>query len=349
MMTKPSPVTIAGAGLVTPVGHSLQASSAAMRCRINQHRETGFVDRRGNLVSGAGVMALDPMQGPQRLASMLLPALQEAADNASPSSMPIVLNLAAPSAPGYLADLPASLRNALEQSLGKSLHEDSVCIQQGSCGIAQALVIAEQLLYAKGHESVLVASVDSLLNATTLGVYDRDSRLLSSNGEEGFIPGEAAAALKLIKPTGVGGELRITGLGLAKETCRPGGELPSQGRALAAAMGQALDQAGIEKSDLRLSISNMAGESFYFRETSLAWARVKPKQRNPAVCWLPAESIGHVGAAASVVALAWLKVAQDKGYAPGVCSLCHFADDDGERVAVVCEFKINERGADDGS
>lgn len=349
-MNAASPVlAIEGAGMVTAVGHGLEASCAAMRCRINQFRETAFVDRRGEPITGAGIAALDPEYGVARQARMLASALREAAGADAFGTLPLLLCLAAPTRPGRAPGFPQALWQALRRETGEAFHRDSACIEQGGGGLAEALALAKRLLYGSGHRAVLVAAVDSLLDTATLTDYERQNRLLSSNGTDGFIPGEAAAALRLAKPSGQGGELRVSGVGVAREPSRPGGDMPSHGAGLAEAIKLALADAGLQKSEIGLSIADIAGESYYFRDTALAWARAHPKQGKPAVCWLPAESLGHVGAAAGVVGLAWLKVAQERGYTPGPRGLCHVADDEGDRVAVVCEFTINGRRAEDGA
>jgi hypothetical protein len=54
--------------------------------------------------------------------------------------------------------------------------------------------------------------------------------------------------------------------------------------------------------------------------------------------WLPAESLGHTGAASGLVAAAWLREAQRLGYAPGFNSLCQLAGDDGQRAAIAFTY-----------
>ena len=61
----------------------------------------------------------------------------------------------------------------------------------------------------------MICGVDSYLTTLTIAHYLAERRLLTPDNPNGFIPGEAAAAILCARPGR--GPLRLLGLGLARE------------------------------------------------------------------------------------------------------------------------------------
>ena len=117
----------------------------------------------------------------------------------------------------------------------------------GAVGIREA----SKLVNEQGFGPIIVAGVDSYLVAGTLNSLNGRRRLLTESNSNGFIPGEAGAAV-LVGPDGGGPGLAILSLGLAVEKATIESDEPLRGEGLAAAYRQALGAAGLGLPD-RLS------------------------------------------------------------------------------------------------
>ncbi len=85
--------------------------------------------------------------------------------------------------------------------------------------------------------------------------------------------------------------------------------------------------------DGRLCDAN--GEQYGFKGAALTLTRILRKRKEEFDIWHPAECIGETGAAIVPIMLAVASAAMSKGYAPGPAMLCHCANDDGQRAAMV--------------
>ncbi len=83
----------------------------------------------------------------------------------------------------------------LQQELGLEFHEKSRVVARGHVAVAVALKHARVLIQELNVNHVLIAATDSLLVGSTLAYFEKHERLLTSDNSNGFIPGEAGAAL----------------------------------------------------------------------------------------------------------------------------------------------------------
>lgn len=180
-----------------------------------------------------------------------------------------------------------------------------------------------------------------LVRERELSLYwlDRTFRLKRENDIDGVVPGEAAAAVYVQqeRPSSVG-EVQVVGLELAHEKATPLNSEPLLGHGLADATRTAMKEAcwGFHEVDLRLA--DVTGETYGFREHTLAEARLVATVRKQAQpIWHAADCIGDSGAAAGLVQLAWVSAAMRKRYAPGPRALCFTSALTGERaVLAIC-------------
>jgi len=339
-MTAP-PIAILGAGMMTGVGLTAPAACAAIRCAIDNFRETRFIDRGGEWILGSEVPLERPWRGQAKLAKLLAGALKECLDLApdvASTDIPLLLCVAEQDRPGRLDGLSNSLYDAMTAELKVSFHRDSQMLGEGRIGAAIALHRARVLLTGSPapHRHVIVAGVDSYLVGATLAAYGERDRLLTVDNSNGFIPGEAAGAV-LLGPAGAArpGDLVCHGMGFAREEATIESEEPLRGDGLAEAIRMALSEAGIDLGDLDYRLTDVSGEQYGFKEAALALSRVLRKRKRGFDIWHPADCIGEVGAAALPCMLGVALFASRKGYAPGPGVLCHLGNDDGKRAALV--------------
>ncbi|MFZ1416325.1 MAG: hypothetical protein WAS73_17360 [Defluviicoccus sp.] len=339
-MTAP-PVAIVGAGMMTGVGLTAPASCAAIRCAIDNFSETRFMARGGEWIIGSAVPLEQPWRGTAKLVKLLAGPVRECLDliaDAAAEPVPLLLCVAERERPGRLDGLDNALFHEVQRELGITLHANSEMFQDGRIGGALALRLARKLLYRAEapHRHVIVAGVDTFLVGATLTAYDERDRLLSERNSNGFIPGEAGAALLLTRPERVTGEaLLCTGLGFARETATIEAEEPLRADGLTAAIKGALAEASTPIAAIDYRITDISGEQYGFKEASLALSRLLRVRKEEFDIWHPADCIGEVGAAALPCMLSVALAAMRKRYAPGPAVLAHLGNDDGKRAALV--------------
>jgi 3-oxoacyl-[acyl-carrier-protein] synthase-1 len=181
----------------------------------------------------------------------------------------------------------------------------------------------------------MIAGVDCYLTAPTIAHYLDKRRLLTADNPNGFIPGEAAAAV-LCKLSERGG-FQLFGLGLSREAASiyNKSDLPLRADGMTAAYDAAFRETGIDMSRLGYRISDLIGEQYYFKQTALASIRLLRGRHEFQDLWSPAESLGNIGAAAVplMVGMAW--TAARKNYAAGNPVLVEASSDAGACGAAV--------------
>lgn len=331
------PVSILASGMVTCVGLDAPSSCAAIRCAIDNFSETRFIDQGGEWIIGAQVPFEKPWRGLPKLVQMAIPAIRECLAHVGavrPEQIPLLLGVAEKKRPGRLDGLDADLFAEIQKGLGVRFHHRSGVIAKDRVSGAVALGAARELIYNEKVPFCLVAGVDTYLIAATLAAYENNSRLLTSQNSNGFIPGEAAAAV-LIGPPNATAHLACHGIGfgLEKATIESGEPLRADGLVEAFKAAFADAQCGFDQVDYRLTDGN--GEQYLGKEAALAMTRAMRVRKDLFDIWHVADCIGETGSAAVPCAIAVALAASTKKYAPGPGVLCHFGSDDGQRFALV--------------
>ncbi|MCH8506659.1 MAG: hypothetical protein LAT50_20425 [Ectothiorhodospiraceae bacterium] len=338
------PLAITGTGMVTGVGLSAPAACAAIRCAIDNFQETRFMDAGGEWILGCEVPLAQPWRGRAKLVKMLAMALQECLDNApglDEGATPLILGVAEPARPGRIDGLEDALIPEVEAELGRRFHPGSVVIAGGRLSVAQGLHRARKLLVAAEADSVIVAGVDGFLNAPALAAYEARERLLTSTNSNGFIPGEAAAAV-VVELARVSDEPQFLcmGLGFGTEPASVEAEdQPLRADGLVQAIRGALDEVGVTLAATDFRITDVSGEQYGFKEAALALSRLLRERKPEYDIWHPADCVGEVGAAIGAVVLGVASAAVTKAYAPGNNILAHFGNDDGQRAAAILTYQ----------
>lgn len=327
-------------GLVTPVGLSFPAATAAIRGGITAFAEVPYHDGLGKPVIGAEIPAVaDGWRGAERLSRLLATAVMEClerADVPDPASLPIIINLAEEDAPGRPASLSRQLPLMLADRLGFRFHARSMVLRDGRVGAAEALAIARKL-FAEGFRRCVIAGVDSLISAEALAALADVERLKTEANPDGLMPGEAACAVLIDAAPHTHGHpaIQVVGIGFGQEQVRPESDEPVLGLGLASALKGALHEANLDVADAACRISDVTGEKYYFLETNYALGRLLRRRKPDFPLWHPMDSIGDSGAAAGFCLLAIAMAALGKGYAPGPILLCQMSAESGRRGAVV--------------
>jgi 3-oxoacyl-[acyl-carrier-protein] synthase-1 len=334
-----TPLAVTGTGMVTGVGLSAPASCAAIRCALDNFQETRFMDQSGEWLMGSQVPLSRPWRGETKLVKMATQAIRECMDGReelSSMATPLLLCLPETERLGRSVSDDDELLREVQEDLGQRFHERSQTIPRGHVSVAVALQKARWLLTEPGVRHVIVAATDSLLAATALADYEEKQRLLTATNSDGFIPGEAAAAVVLELMHDLS-EPRLVcqGLGFGVEKAHIDSEEPLRADGLTEAIKGALGDAGCDESVLQFKIIDVSGTQYHFKEASLAFSRLDRTKRTEFDVWHPADCVGEVGAAIGPIMIGVLKAAFEKGYAKGSRVLMHMGNDDGKRAALV--------------
>lgn len=336
-------LAIIGSGMVSGVGLTAPASCAAIRSGIDNVQETRFMDSGGEWIMGSSVPLKEPWRGTKKLSKMLALALQECLSNDQKlrlEDIPVLFCLAEKDRPGRLSDLEESVFQETREELGVRFHKKSALLSHGRVSLGIALQQARKLIFRESISRVIIAGVDSLLVGPTLSAYEEQERLLTSKNSNGFIPSEAAAAV-MVGPVQASDEpqLLCLGVGTGVEKATENSELPLRADGLVQAIRAALAEAGCSMGAMDFRITDISGGQYSFKEASLALTRILRERKEEFDIWHPADCIGEVGAAIGVVILTVCLAAVRKAYVPGNNILCHLANEDGKRAAIILTYK----------
>lgn len=333
------PISLLAAGMATGVGNSAPASCAAIRTGITNFVETRFMGSGGEWLIGGPAPAAGDLRGRAKLVSLAASTIREcltAVGNAPPAKIPLLLCVAEPDRPGRLAGMDDLLLEEIQAELNLRFHAESRVIAEGRVSGARALRAAEAIIHTARLPYCLIMGVDTILVGPTLSALEKDQRLLTAKNSNGFIPGEAAAAV-LLGPTAgpKQTDVQILGVGTGTEPATITSGEPLRADGLVQALQSGLSDAKVTYADLDYRIADLNGEQFYFKEAALALTRTLRVRKERFDIWHPADCIGEVGAAVIPCALAVALAAAQKGYAPGPGLLGHFGNDDGRRAAII--------------
>jgi 3-oxoacyl-[acyl-carrier-protein] synthase-1 len=332
------PLVITGSGMCCPLGFDAPSTRAAIRAGLCHFEESDFLDARGQRVLVARV-PLGDIWGPRRLATMFELALTECTASASdfdPALTALLLTVADRGRAGYSDSWAHACFNACSSVVGKPFHPESRVLPLGRAGIGPALTGAHTLLVKGYVKRVVVAGVDSYLNAHSINHFLRKVRILSVGASDGFVPGEGAGALLVeLASAARPASIRVLGVGVADEPATLDNDEPQLARGLAAAARQALSTSGYHANDMGFRLADLSGESFFFREAAIVSTRLldHPTGRMPLLHL--GDCVGETGAAVGPLSLAYLAGAMPRGHTPGALGLAHFASDGGARAALV--------------
>lgn len=337
------PLAVVRTGTVTSVGLSAPAACAAIRSGLTNPSATRFMDSGGNWINSHTVPLEPPLRGLPKLTHMAAMAASECLHDIPReqwSQIPMLLCVAENDRPGRLHGLEDQLLPDICKLLdGAQLSSASRIVAHGRVSVAVALLHARKLVYEENVPAVLILAADSLLFWPTLQEYDRQDRLLTERNSNGFIPGEAASAILVTRPT-TSAHLAIVGLGLATESASIDSEQPLRADGLSRAIMDALADAGCELHQLDFRISDISGEQYYFKEAALAYSRTLRQRKEDFDLWHPAECMGETGSAIGPIMIAVAEAAVRKAYAPGPGILLHASNDGGQRAAIVAHAVV---------
>lgn len=193
-------------------------------------------------------------------------------------------------------------------------------------------------------EYVIIAGVDSFLDAASIEHFLAQERIRCSINPDGFIPGEAGAAIALTPRQSNEHAIWIEGVGTAHERASPSNDdTPLRATGLTDALRNAIQSANWSTDDLLFQASAIGGEQWYFKEAALAMDRAMTRKVAHFPHRVVAQSVGEIGAAFGPLILSWIgtEMAPDD---LGTRGLLHLANDNGQRAALAIHH--HRKGSD---
>lgn len=357
-------LSIYAQGMVTAVGFSGVTTCAAMRGGVSGIQIDNLWDSTAGDYMSVGRPHLPQWwEGSSKWARVVAPAIvecltavQEEAQLSQlrePDEIPILVVLPPMDRPLRHHGLEQTVLDGLAHELGRPLPQGSQAIAGGRTGILPALRAAQELFGSRRAELCIVAGVESYLRQALVEHYLEKDRLMCADNSSGFVLGEAGCAVLVGRSSRAGlHELMVTGAGQGTELSGIGGDEDNTvtGQGLTTAVRQALSQARLQYYNINLAITDLNGEHFRFKEHSLADGRldrVPPgghslRPYGYMEIWHPIEYLGEIGAALFPCMLGWAFEIGRKGYGQGPHILLHAGEDNGDRVAIVTQFKAKE-------
>ncbi|WP_300042661.1 3-oxoacyl-ACP synthase [uncultured Paracoccus sp.] len=335
-----APLHIRAAGMATAVGLDCASAAAAMRGRLDGFQETRFVGPGGEWLIGAPVPMPRNWIGEKRLAHLAAGAIVDVFSDAPEARSDCMLILCLPekNRPGRPIRDDAAFARQVRDCAGLPETVTTQVVAHGRPSGFVALDQARRMLGENRAPTVLIVGVDSYLTTLSVAHYITEGRIQTPANANGFIPGEAAAAVLC----GHGGRLRLTGLGLSREEAfiynrldQDNLDRPLRADGMTRAYAQAMAAANVDLAHVEYRISDLIGEQFWFKQAALASLRLERGRSAFQDLWSPAENVGNIGAAVVPVMLGMALTALHKGYAPGSPVLIEASGDDGACGAAV--------------
>jgi 3-oxoacyl-[acyl-carrier-protein] synthase-1 len=344
-VTEPADIAVTAAAALTPGGHSVAESCAAIRARMSAFAELPFLmttrdpewDPR-ELLRGAAVPGVSVAQPPGRLADFGLVVLRQLVEQSRLQRSELgrcALLLCLPE-PDAVAD-----GWQLEQTLPELLCARgglppfaTVRAHAGHTAALRLVDEAHQLMAVGQASACLLLAVDSYLGFERLRLLDAGHRIRSDRNKDGFIPGEAAIAL-MLEPARGASRPPLCTLGRPSVAVEPHShhtDRSSTGRGLQLAIEGALGAADRPASWV---VCDLNGESYRSFEWGTVRTRLAERFADLRHLVHPADCVGDVGSAAGGLLLACVAQAFARGYAPAPHALLWTASEDGTRAALL--------------
>ena len=340
-------VFITGMGATTAVGRTAWASAAAVRADVSGFTQHPYmIDTAGEPMRAAIAPWIDiEVQGVERFEALLVPAIEEALsvlEAAPDSTSRWALALALPSPrPGLPPQLAQELQSRLARRF-KGVFGGAATFSSGHAAGLIGVQSARAKLSQGALDACVVAGVDSWLDPETLEWLEQNDQLHGAgplNNAWGFIPGEAGAALLLMRegvaqPLNLAPLACVLGAGSANEPKRIKTATVCIGEGLTAAFRDALAALppGNKVSDI---YCDMNGEPYRADEFGFTALRTKEHFESASDFVAPADCWGDVSAAGGLLHLMLACAATRKGYAKGRVAFAWASAEMGERAAAL--------------
>ena len=317
---------IVAAGAITSLGHDVERTVASLRSGLDRFKQVPFVG------SGGADLVIAPIEGYadgtsaidryEALAlKALLPCLEPLTSDER-QQLRFFVGLPSPSRPGVPPELAARLGKRLADRL-RVAPDALQMLELGRASVLAALAQARHALGRGQAAQCVVGGVDVLVNGDSLRGLS-EAQLLKEQWD-GFIPGEAAAFVRISLSPGSGQwgvpAAAVHGIGLARDAATGSAKDPLVGVGVCAAFRAAVRDASVNESVLRFYVNDVNGARAGFEDAAMGYIRFSRTPKDDIEFWHLASHLGETGAAVGALELIWAGAAHELGFAPDRCAM----------------------------
>lgn len=227
----------------------------------------------------------------------------------------------------------------LLRSLGRPFLQEYVhTIFAGRTGAARAIRAAGELLAEPAIARVIVVAADSLLDGYSLAWFQQYRRLKAAEQPTGLMPGEAGAALMLLRS---GARCTIVASFDDEEDGEPLADGRQHGRALARVWGSALRAIDSRQAFSGDLIVDLNGESWRAYEFGTAMSQLETVRLGNCRTVMPAQAIGDIGAASALTGVVLAFTAFERRYAAADTAVVLSASSSGRVGAITLRHEAH--------
>lgn len=341
--------SIAAVGALTPIGLNSRQTAFSHRAAATAISESPLCNQDGEPISMGYVHTLDEaLLGQDRILALAMPALLEILDDLADTSqaLRLELSLCLDEDLAQKSDRGVQISQEIAQTIASRLRARGSDISvrpitRGPAGPGFALSDICQTL-AKGEiDAALLLGVHSDYHPDRIALLERQGRLFSPKNPYAILPGEASAAVMLMRPDTIR-RLRLRELcelwsiATGRSKTRPDNdESAFEATALTTALRNLLSPLNGEGKRVGWFLSDLGFESYRFHELQSAMTRLQRFFCEPQTLENPAQRMGYLGAAALPLHIALASEAYARGYAPHPFCTCIAGSDNGERALLL--------------
>jgi 3-oxoacyl-[acyl-carrier-protein] synthase-1 len=290
-------MAVRGLGAICAAGYDVASALGAIVSNVQLFDDLDERGPNGEPITGASVRLPRSLRGFERLCALALLAMEEACAGVE-GRAPMALILCAPELKGEEKQILERLFTGSTLPLER---KRSVVFARGRSGVIAGLQTASSWLGSERSAACLLVGVDSLLSGSRISRGLERGEVLHEGLEEGYVPGEGAAALLLTRYPDPDSRATIMGVGIGREEAGADPRRPLVGEGFSIAAAQALRLAGVDPAQLAAISHECTGLQVQFEEYLLARGRAPLDQCRDARVFNAGLSAGEAGAAAGAL------------------------------------------------
>lgn len=315
------PLHVLAAGAVTALGHDAERTVASLRSGLDRFKQVPF------LGAGGADLVIAPIEGyadgtsaVDRYEALALKAILPCIHTLTAGErlrLQLFVGLPMRSRPGVPPRLAHELGVRLSQRLqlpAQAVH----FVELGRVSVLAALAQVRQLLVGGDTDAqCVVGGVDVLVNPHSLRGLSAAQQLKEQ--WDGFIPGEAAAFVRVALKAGAGhwggAAAAVRGIGLTRDPAAGSAADPLVGVGVCEAYRAAVRDAEIDESVVRFYVNDVNGARAGFEDAAMGHIRFSRTPKGSIELWHVASHLGETGAAIGALELIWASAAHELGFA----------------------------------
>lgn len=345
-----SRTAIVGVGAFTSLGLTSLQTAFVLRTGMPGFAPCALADENGEAVTFGLLPTVDPaLVGTERAAEIAAPALAEAcmplrpfADQLRVGVVLAVDEWLSVKDTWGAANPAAEMIRAIDARARQLLpHSKVTPVARGAAGPAFVLPDAIAALEAGSIDALVFGGVHTDYEPARIRAIEAQGRLFSPNNLDALIPGEAAAFVTLLRAdvarrAGLEIFASIESIGGGFEKANPDNdESAYEAKGLTTAFRAATKPLVDDKRTAGWILGDLTFEMWRLSEWQAAITRTRTSWGEPYTADNPAQRLGHLGAAALPLLIAYATEGFRRGFAPSPTAVAFAGSDAGERAALV--------------